>query len=173
MKQVIKLPLFLGIVGGLCGGLLALTNYFTAPKIEKDEALRVNAAYLEHFTFSNIKDGEITDTLAKAGVTAKKITYDASEAYIGTIYNCTVAGFGGDVKFTVSYKDGKALKFIVTESKESKEGSDFLAGLEGDKDGSILNNLADNKAGSTTTYNAVSSAMETCLNDYLSEYKSL
>ena len=173
MKQVIKLPLFLGIVGGLCGGLLALTNYFTAPKIEKDEALRVNAAYLEHFTFSNIKDGEITDTLAKAGVTAKKITYDASEAYIVTIYNCTVAGFGGDVKFTVSYKDGKALKFIVTESKESQQGSAFLAGLEGDKDGSILNNLADNKAGSTVTYNAVSSAMETCLNDYLSEYKSL
>ena len=145
MKQVIKLPLFLGIVGGLCGGLLALTNYFTAPKIEKDEALRVNAAYLEHFTFSNIKDGEITDTLAKAGVTAKKITYE----------------------------DGKALKFIVTESKESQQGSAFLAGLEGDKDGSILNNLADNKAGSTITYNAVSSAMETCLNDYLSEYKSL
>ena len=75
MKQVIKLPLFLGIVGGLCGGLLALTNYFTAPKIEKDEALRVNAAYLEHFTFSNIKDGEITDTLAKAGVTAKIYCY--------------------------------------------------------------------------------------------------
>ena len=77
------------------------------------------------------------------------------------------------VKFTVSYKDGKALKFIVTESKESQQGSAFLAGLEGDKDGSILNNLADNKAGSTVTYNAVSSAMETCLNDYLSEYKSL
>ena len=62
---------------------------------------------------------------------------------------------------------------MVTESKESQQGSAFLAGLEGDKDGSILNNLADNKAGSTVTYNAVSSAMETCLNDYLSEYKSL
>ena len=77
------------------------------------------------------------------------------------------------IKSSVKDKDGKALKFIVTESKESQQGSAFLAGLEGDKDGSILNNLADNKAGSTITYNAVSSAMETCLNDYLSEYKSL
>lgn len=173
MKQIIKLPLFLGIVGGLCGGLLALTNYFTAPKIEKDEALRVNAAYLEHFTFSNIKDAEINEKLTKAGVNAKKLTYDESDKYIGTIYSCSVVGFGGDVKFTVSYKDGKALKFIVTDAKESQQGSAFLAGLEADTDGSVLNNLADNKAGSTVTYNAVSSALETCLSDYLSEYKSL
>ena len=49
MNKFIKLPLFLGIVGGLCGGVLALTHFITKDKIAADEYARANAAFYEHF----------------------------------------------------------------------------------------------------------------------------
>lgn len=179
MNKLIKLPLFLGVVGCLCGGVLSLTNYFTAEKIRKDEEARANAAYTAHFpNLAHRKEVTVNETLLDGGVVAKSYAYNDSNAYIGSIYTISAIGFAGKqtpVKFTVSFANGKPHHYEELGHGESAEGAKFMTWLKGDNNGDRLSNLEAGKAetGSTRTYKAVSLAVSTCLADYLAEYTSI
>lgn len=179
MNKLIKLPLFLGVVGCLCGGVLSLTNYFTAEKIKKDEEARANAAYIAHFSnLAHRKDVEVNDTLLGGGVVSKSYAYDESNAYIGSIYTISAVGFAGKqnpIKFTVSFSDGKPHHYVELGHGESSQGAAFMTWLKGDNNGDRLSSLETGKTetGSSVTYSAVNQAVSTCLADYLAEYTSI
>jgi len=180
MNKLIKLPLFLGIVGCLCGGVLSLTHYFTSDKIAADEEKRANAAFIAHF--ENLAHRTDVDTLSSeltaAGITAKAYAYDSGNAYIGTIYTCEAVGYAGKsnpIKFTVSFSDGAPHHYEEIGHGESAAGSSFMNWLKGDNGGDRLSDLEAGKAttGSSITYAAVSKAVSACSVDYLSEYQSI
>lgn len=178
MNKLIKLPIFLGVVGCLCGGVLSLTNFFTADKIKKGEEERANAAYIAHFAnLAHRKEIEITNTdLTKAGVVLKSYAYDNSNAYIGTIYTVSATGYAGKanpIKFTISFSDGKPQHYVELSHSESNVGAEFLNWLKGDTNGDRLSNLETGKSGSSVTFKAVDTAVKVCLNDYLQEYTSI
>lgn len=172
MNKMIKLPLFLGIVGGICGGLLAGTHALTKGKIEKDENIRKNAAYLVHF--ADLANTKVADSASFQAVwsTHKNIkninvieVLNSSEAVIGKVYEATVKGFVDDIVFTVSFKDSSINKFVVINSKENAQGAAFIAAFDGAANVSI-DKVVDYKSGSTTTYGNVNEAIQVCYADY-------
>ena len=176
MNKMIKLPIFLGVVGCLCGGVLSLTNYITKDKIAEDEFNRANAAYFEHFeAYAGKKLLTLSDDLAKAGVTIKEEIYSDAELItsIGYVYTCSAIGFAGKntpIKFTISYANGKINKYVPLSHGESNQGAKFMDWLN--QDANNINNLEAGKAqtGSTDTYVAVSKAVNACTADYLAAY---
>ena len=175
MNKFIKLPLFLGIVGGLCGGVLALTHFITKDKIAADEYARANAAFYQHFEDFNKKNTvEVNETLTNAGVTAKYYAFNVDSTYIGTVYQCEVVGYAGKstpIKFTVSFDEtGKENAFVVLSHGETSQGNAFMTWLEGDNNGDRLSNLdagaAESK--SSVTYKAVKGAVDVCKTDIAS-----
>ncbi len=180
MNKLIKLPLFLGVVGCLCGGVLALTNFVTEDKIKKDEEARANAAYIAHFSnLAHRKDAEtLNDTLTAGGVVLKSYAYDSTNTYIGTIYTISATGYAGKqnpIKFTVSFANGKPYHYVELSHSESAQGAAFMNWLKGDKNGDRLSNLEAGKTEtkSSVSYGAVSKAVSTCLADYLAEYQNI
>ena len=171
MNKFIKLPLFLGVVGALCGGILATTNYFTEPKIKADEDFRANEAFLAHFEEAKKFSQEIdlTDALTANGITQKKYAYNDSNKYIGTIYSCTIAGFGGEIVFTVSFSNGDINKFIATSygGESSGYGKDYIENLQKNP------GEYDVKPGVSMTSTPVNKTITGCLADYTSEYTSI
>lgn len=166
MNKMIKLPLFLGVVGGLCGSLLAVTYFITQPRIEAAEKERIAAAYRVHF--ADIKesvDKTVSADLASAGVSAKVDALDASQNVIGTIYTATVKGYGGDVTFTVSFANDQVRKFVTIASGESAQGKDFMTAIEGASDFAV-DKVVDYKSGSSVTYGAVSKCINVCYADF-------
>ncbi len=176
MNKMIKLPIFLGTVGCLCGGVLAVTNYFTKDAIAKGEFDRANAAYFTHFeNYAARSELAIPEALAKIGVTLKEeIFSDADKTTsIGYVYTCSVVGFAGKstpIKFTISYAEGKINNYVPLSHGESAQGAKFMDWLSADKNN--INNLEAGKAqtGSTTTYQAISNAVTACTTDYLAAY---
>ena len=175
MNKLVKLPLFLGAVGCLCGGVLAAVNFFTEPVIKANDDKKVNAAFYEHFSnFDKKNTVTVSDTLSAAGVTQKYYAFDSSKTYIGTIYECSVVGYAGKsspIKFTVSFANGQPNHYVSISHAESNAGKDFMDWLAGDVNGDRLGNLEAGKAtsGSTTTYKAVNSTVTACSTDYLAE----
>ena len=176
MNKMIKLPIFLGTVGLLCGGVLAVTNYITKDAIAKGEFDRANAAYFTHFAnYAARSEVSVSDNLAKIGVTLKEEIFSDAEktTSIGYVYTCSVVGFAGKstpIKFTISYSEGKINNYVALSHGESAQGAKFMDWLNQDKNN--INNLEAGKAqtGSTTTYVAVSNAVSACTADYLAAY---
>lgn len=179
MNKLLKLPLFLGTVGCLCGGVLSLTNYVTEGKIAADEEKRANAAYIAHFAnLSKKTEEEVSSELSSGGVTAKFYAYDENNEYIGTIYSCSVVGYAGKntpINFTISFADGKSNHYVEISHGESSQGKAFMDWLAGDTNGDRLGDLESGKAqtGSSVTYKAVSDAVNICSQDYLAEYTNI
>ena len=176
MNKLLKLPIFLGVVGCLCGGVLSLTNFITKDKIAQDEYERANAAYYKHFAeFKTKKEVALTDELKAGGVTLKEEIFSDEQqtASLGYIYTCSVVGFAGKsspINFTLSFADGKINNYVNLGHGESAQGAKFLDWL--DKGGSNLTNLDAGKAetGSSVTYGAISKAFSLCNADYLASY---
>ena len=116
MNKLVKLPLFLGAVGCICGGVLAAVNFITEPVIAANEEKKANAAFYEHFSnFSKKNVVTVKDELASAGITQKFYCFDESLTFIGTVYECSVVGFAGKntpIKFTVSFANGAPLETV-------------------------------------------------------------
>lgn len=169
MNKMIKLPLFLGVIGGLCGGLLALTNYFTHDKIEKDDLYRKNAALYVHFDNTDKVSDEITlsDPLIKAGVVQKNEAFDSSNNSIGMIYTCSVNGYVDKISFQISFSNGDVHKFLVTESKETDVGAQYIASLSNVTDAELKSSMYDTEIKTTYTKNAVVNCVNACSQDYL------
>ena len=175
MNKLIKLPLFLGVVGCLCGGVLSLTNYVTADKIAADEEKRANAAYILHFdNLASKTEEEIPADLAAAGVTNKFFALDKDEKYIGTIYSCSVVGFAGKntpINFTISFANGKPNHYVGISHGETSQGAKFMDWLAGDVGGDRLGNLEEGKvvSGSSVSFKAVSTVYNICFADYTAD----
>ena len=172
MNKFIKLPLFLGVVGGLCGGVLALTHFATKDIIADAEYQRANAAFYEHFEdFDKKNSVEVSETLASAGVTAKYYIFNADLTYIGSVYQCEAVGYAGKskpIKFTISFDEtGKENNYVLLSHSETNQGSKFMTWLDGDNNGDRLSNLDAGKAesGSTDTYKAVKKSVDACKSD--------
>ncbi len=168
MNNFIKLPLFLGVVGAICGGVLTFTYYVTKDKIAYDEYIRVNSAFLEHFNDFNKKNiVNINDDLKDAGIENKYYVYNNNLDFIGTVYKCSVVGYAGvsnPIKFTVSYdKNGKENHFVILSHSETNQGKKFLEWLSDDKLSSL--EMGKVETGSTITFNAVKKVIDICNED--------
>ena len=60
MNKLVKLPLFLGICGGVCAAVLAGVNALTSPIIEKAKADKANAAYISMYNEFGVTGTDIT-----------------------------------------------------------------------------------------------------------------
>lgn len=172
MNKMIKLPLFLGVVGGLCGGILALTNYFTEKKIAQDEFDRKNAALRIHFDNTNklVQNEDNMNNLKEKGVLERVEAKNSNDELLGVIYTCEVIGFKDIISFSVSFNEGGAHKFIVTYSKEDNVGGTYLDSLKNVTGNELQENLV-NDCGSTYTYQPVYDAVNECSKDYERYYK--
>lgn len=176
MNKMIKLPLFLGVVGGLCGGVLAATNYITKDPIQKGEEARLNAAYIKHFEdFANKETPEVSASLLEAGVTSKALVYNSSNDYIGSIYQCTVTGFASEITFTVSFRDGQICKYVNIAASETGNGPTTIANLNSASPSELASILANGKpwSGGTYTFEGINPALQACSADYLAEYETI
>jgi Na+-translocating ferredoxin:NAD+ oxidoreductase RnfG subunit len=175
MNKMIKLPLFLGVVGGLCGGLLAATNYLTHDKIVADAEKRANAALYVHFAdAAKFEDATLSDTLTAASVTGKKNALTSDNNVMGSIYFCSVVGYAGKstpIEFSVSIASGNVKKIVVTGSGESAAGAKFISWV-GEASEADLNPTGSRQetwkatTGSSISTKAVATAVDACLADY-------
>jgi len=170
MNKMIKLPLFLGVVGGLCGGLLAATNLITGPQIKKAEDARIAASYKLHFeACERVEKPEISEAAAKGGIIEIAKAFDSSDNSLGIVYTVlTKKGYGGEIKYTASVADNKIHKLILVSSGESAQGAEFLTAITGAED-YTLDGVVDFKSGSSVTYGAVMTGLTACLADYATQ----
>ena len=174
------LPIFLGVVGCLCGGVLSLTNFITKDKIAEGEFNRANEAYFKHFEGYKAKEEmELSSTLISSGVTLKEKIFDSEGKtnVLGYIYTCSVTGFAGKnspITFSISYADGKINQYVTLSHSESSQGAKFMDWLSQDNHGDRASNLEEGKviSGSSTSYGAVNAAISACTADYLSFYRA-
>ena len=175
MNKLVKLPLFLGAVGCICGGVLAAVNFITEPVIAANEEKKANAAFYEHFSnFSKKNVVTVKDELASAGITQKFYCFDESLTFIGTVYECSVVGYAGKstpIRFTVSFANGAPNHYVELSNGESAQGKKFMDWLKEDVNGNRLSNLEEGKtvSGSSISYKAVDGAVKACSADYLAE----
>lgn len=165
MNKMIKLPLFLGVVGGICGGLLAATNAITADVIKKGEDERIAAAYKEHFASCVRVDNANFTADAKGLIKSAVNAYDSSDAVLGKVYTVTVKGYGGDYTFTASFAGDKVHKVIMVSGNESNVGLTFLNKLYSATDYTV-EGVADFASGSSVTYKAVAEGLTACYTDF-------
>src|SRR5690554_1304507 len=107
INKFLLLPLFLGTVCLLSAGLIAGVNSFTEPVINQMVIDRQNAGYYKVLGIESADlpvDKEISQALASDGVTSKK-EFKSGDALIGYVYDVTVTGYGGPIKFQVGFKD--------------------------------------------------------------------
>lgn len=115
MNKFVKLPLFLGISGAICAGLLAVVNEITTPYIEKRLENERNANYLALMgveSADEFKDGKVTDDLKAGFVTGIKEVY-VGGSLLGVVYDGALNDGFSDWTLQLGIKDGKytGLKF--------------------------------------------------------------
>lgn len=149
MNKFVKLPLFLGVVGGICTAVLATTYAITNPEFEKREAERKNAAFkdiLIGFGLTdedgNVKAGvetvefiigaedsnfELSTKLSSVGY-SRKVMISQDDTVVGAFYEGKADGFGGEdsINFQLSFKEDKCYSFVCLSNGESGPGIPYL-----------------------------------------------
>ena len=195
MNKFVKLPLFLGIVGGICTAALAATYGITNPEFEKRETERKNAAFkdiLVGFGLTNedgsIKTGvetiayvvepeaegelELTKNLTKVGIT-RKVSISFEDKVVGAFYEGSATGFNADepVSFQLSFKDDKCYSLTLNHY-ESGPGISFMdkvPGLVKDKELTYFTSASfdtDLGSGATFSKGAIMPAVVAAAKDY-------
>lgn len=189
MNKFLKLPLFLGVVGGICTAVLATTYAITNPiKVAKENEAKNKAfeAILVDFglTTSTAKitdyvlepgdsEQQLPSELSSKGLTRKVIINNTSDVLVGGFYEGTVTGYGGDIKFQLSFKEAKCHSFVCLSNSETPGfGADLLAKIpsliEG-KDVTYLTQSAldtDFGSGCTVTETYLVPAIAAAASDY-------
>ena len=177
MNKLVKLPLFLGIVGASCGAVLAGLYAWTNPIIEENTAKAAAQSYLEIYKKYSVLEGDIvvenaitlSDELFNAGCENRAIVNKAK----GVAYTCSFNGYGGQVKFQIAFAEGKYLGFKALVNKESNQGAAAISGMPGIINGKDAEtSLLDEKLLNAASYTGVPLAniIEVCRNDYLAWY---
>lgn len=136
MKETIKLGIVLLIFTAVAGGVLALTNSFTAPiiaEMEKEESL---GAFLEMFSdaddFANIEDSLLEEIQENNKYVTEIYEAKKGDETLGYAFKVSSTGFDGDISTAVGINaDGTVSGIKVISHTETKgigtriEGEDF------------------------------------------------
>ena len=182
MNKLLKLPLFLGIAGAACGGVLAGVNALTAPVIAENAEKAANQAYYDTFAEFGAeldidKTLTINDTLKDAGVKTKASV--KAEGLEGIVYSCTVTGAatagGNDLSFQVAFANGNYYGYTTISQKESagygEKTFDYLTNYLPGLDASTTIEKPSAVSGASQTWNAVADAIKVCAEDYVANHK--
>lgn len=194
MNKFLKLPLFLGVVGGLCTAVLATTYAITNEEFLKREAERKNAAFkdiligfgltdadgsikagvetIEYIVDAEDSNFELSSKLSKVGIT-RKVSISFNEEVVGAFFEGSVIGFNKDVPiaFQLSFKEDKCYEFSCTHT-ESGPGVGFMdkiPDLVKDKELSYFTSAAfdtDLGAGATYSKSGIMPAIVAAASDY-------
>lgn len=180
MNKLVKLPLFLGICGAACAGVLAGVNAVTAPIIEQAKIDAANAAYIELFKDFSVTSDHITTedvSLSEAGCTVRAIV--VNDNVKGIAYTCSVKGYAGpgSINFQIGFANGKYHGYVDLGNTESKTGIIPLmnATIKGiDANEALMSNAKFQAAyaGTTVSATAIAAAVEVCRTDYLAWYSA-
>lgn len=180
VNKFVLLPLFLGSVCLISGGIIAGVNSFTEPVIEQRIIDQQNAGYykvLEIESADAPTDLTPSAALAAKGVTSKK-EFKSGSTKIGFVYDVTVSGYGGKIMFQVGFKDGKFSGFnVISHSETPSFGGVVIPKVDErikNQDASsnvldLLNGTDNLTAGKTVTGNALVAGLSACADDYLAE----
>lgn len=106
MNKFVKLPLFLGVCGAICAGVLAVVNGFTAPIIADNNEKAQNANI---YKIMGIEDADkVSDVQVKEGL---KYVKSAKEVYVnnevlGVVYTGFVNDSYSEWTIQLGIKDG-------------------------------------------------------------------
>ncbi|MDI9503561.1 MAG: FMN-binding protein [Bacillota bacterium] len=176
IPQMLLLPLFLGAVCLISSAALIGVNALTAPRIAAVELEKQNKGYMELLGLDSLmgvnKVEEVpTGACAEAGAKAR-VSFVKDGTNLGVVYDVTVGGYGGEIKFQVGFKDRKYTGFLVVSHIETPtDGGVLLAGINDQikglaADDELPISLTD-YAGATITRNPVVKALKACAADYL------
>lgn len=181
MNKLVKLPLFLGICGAACAGILAGVNALTAPIIEQAKIDAANAAYIETYkefgvTSDHIKVEEVE--IYAANCTTRAVI--VNDKVKGVAYTCSAKGYGGTISFQVAFANGQYLGYTDLGNSETPSYGGVVIGkmtslIKGiDANESLLNNSGYTGAiaGQSITGKAIANAVDACRTDYLAWYNA-
>ena len=180
MNKLLKLPLFLGICGAACAGVLAGVNALTSPIIEQAKIDAANAAYIKLFAEFNVTSDHIEAkdySLPEAGCATRAIIQNDSVK--GIAYTCSVKGYTGpgSINFQIGFANGKYHGYVDLGNTESKEGiipkiSSVIKGIDATE--TLMNNASYQAAytGTTVSATAIANAIEVCRLDYMAWYNA-
>lgn len=179
MNKMIKLPLFLGICGAACAGILAGINSFTAPVIEQAKIDKANAAYISMYSSFGVTSEHITvedADLYEAGCTTKAII--VNDNVKGIAYTCSAKGYAGTISFQVAFANGQYLAYTDLGHGETDGfGKDVIDNFTNlikgiSSDTKLMDNSSYTSAiaGKSITGKALAKAIEVCRADYATWY---
>ena len=178
MNKFVKLPLFLGICGSICAGVLAVVNGITAPEIAQRLENEKNANYLELMSITSAdkyKDGKVSDDLKTKNVTAIKEIY-VGEELVGVVYDGSINDGWSQWNVQLGIKDGKYTGFKYSSSKPDAKGSTFMTAFTNAVPGKDVNpDASDLVSGSSSpdTIPAMRSFVSACAADYAAQYANM
>ena len=123
MNKIVKLPLFLGIAGAACAGILAGVYSFTQPIVEKTQAEAAAKAYVSMYAEYGVELSDVavenavtlSDELFNAGCTGRAIVEKAK----GVAYTCNVTGYAGTISFQVAFAEGNYIGYTNLANNET------------------------------------------------------
>lgn len=141
MNKLLKLPIFLGVVGGLCAAILAGIDAITSPIITKNDETKIAENYKSIFTniaeYQDVTIDDITTISSNDGTNFSDELYNGGctgmclvEKYQGAVYSFEVTGFAGKFKFQVGFAEGKYIGYADISNSESNQGASLIAGLK-------------------------------------------
>ena len=180
MNKMLKLPLFLGVCGTVCAGLLAGVYALTNPIVQKAKAEKANAAYISMYSEFGVVGTDVTTEEVDniAGCSLRAIIVNANVK--GIAYTCQASGYGGTISFQIAFANGKYLAYTdLGNSETNGYGKVVIAGMTDTIAGvDASTSLEDYAAYSTLisgrsiTGKALKSTIELCRTDYLAWYEA-
>lgn len=178
MNKFVKLPLFLGVCGAICAGLLAAVNSFTAPIVEKRLENERNANYLELMGVSEadeFKDGTLVDSLTSANVTGIKEVYVGGDL-LGVVYDASINDGWSQWTVQVGIKEGKYTGLKYSSTDPDAKGKTFMDAFSKDIVGKTADDDASDIASSSSspdTVPALRDYVSACASHYAANYENM
>lgn len=170
LPKPIQYMILLFCLGLITGGLLALINSITAPRIEAYENEKTNEALKELVDFSvqeEITEKYNQDTKNIGNIYLLK---DDSNKKIAVVYRVTTKGYGGNVVTLVAINLENDTfinsKIISADSETPGIGSKILDHDFGISGSSVSSSELNIISGATFSSNAVKNAIEIASNNY-------
>lgn len=163
VKSVLKPALVLFVICLVTTALLALTNQFTAEKIDALEKQNI-AETRKKVLSAAVSFEEINNTCARGIDEANKI--------VGYVFTVAEKGYGGDIQVMVGVSDGKVTGVSVLSHSETAglgakaAEAEFLKQYNGLSNNAEVGRNIDKITGATISSKAVTRAVNTALDEY-------
>ena len=182
MNKMIKLPLFLGVVGAACATILAAIYPVTSQRVATLKAEQAAAAYEAMYVDLGVSKADIkvveqinlSDELYNIGCTSKAVI--SLDNVKGVAYTCSFKGYGGQVDFQIGFANGKYLSFKALKHGETAQGLNAMNELPNlvTPNLSMGGALSDLSVVSKSSFTGmpISDIVEVCKADYLDIYNN-